>query len=466
MESSKKLIKNSWIFTVGNLSSKILLIIMVPVYTYYLSKEDYGTADMILTTVSLILPIVTLSIFDATFRFSMDNKYNKKSIFTNSIVIFIIGILIISLIGIITYFFNFTISIFFYIIVIIQSFYAIISQFVKSLDKTKEFVIGGILITINTVCFNIILIMILRMGLEGYLLSIIFSNIISTIYLIFKININKYFDIKYFEFKLLKKMVKYSIPLIPNSIMWWIMNALDRYIIIFILGVEFNGLYAIAHKIPSIISLFSNAFFQAWQISAIQEKENKKEEFYNRIFSYYSVAMIIVASMIFVINKQFIQFILAEEYKSVWKYTPFLIMAVIFMGFSSFIGTNYIVIKKTKGILKTTILGAIINLFLNLLFIPIIGLNGAAISTMISFLIVFIIRLKDTKKFIYLDINKKTALQSLLVLLIQICIMYSNLNYQILIQVILFVVILNINRSIIKNIINKNLFIKFKKKYI
>lgn len=458
MNAYKKLLKNSGVFAIANLGSKLISIILVPYYTYVLSTAEYGTIDIITTNVSLILPLITLNIFDATLRFSVKSKYNNKDIFSSSIIVIILGNLIFLLgypfLNRIVLLKN--IAYLFYIIIFIQSINCVIAQFARGIGKVKEFAANGVINTFVLVISNIILLSKFKLGIKGYLISIILAYSISTIYLIISVRIWRFYSPKKINSKLIKEMTIYSIPLIPNSLMWWVMNASDRYAITMFLGIAANGIYAVAYKIPTVLNLLYSIFSQAWQLSAIEEGDSEnKSEFYTNVFKILSIVMLLGTSFIIMIVRPVIEIVLSTEYKDSWKYVPFLLLAVVFTSFSSFLGTNYIAMKETKGVFKTSLVGAILNIILNLILIPLIGINGAAIATMISFAIVWIIRIYDTKKFVMIKIDLKKLIYSLIIISLQICILYMKIKYYLIIEVILVILILIVNKSDLFNIINQ-----------
>lgn len=461
MSKYKKLFKNSVIFAIANLGTKIMTVLLVPFYTYVLSTEQYGTVDMIITTISLLLPVVSLSIFDSVLRFGMDRRYKKNTILTSSIIIMIIGFTI-SMIFIPIISFVEDVSsyiLLFYLILIAQGLNSIFSQFVRANGDIKLFAANGVLNTFITLFFNIILLVGYDMGISGYLISILIANIISCIFLIICGKIYKYFRLKYYSASITKEMLKYSIPLIPNSLMWWIMNVSDRYVITMVLGISANGIYAVANKIPSLLNILNSIFFQAWQMSAIEEgNSEKKDEFFSNVFNTFASIMLIGTSLILVVIKFVINIFLSVDFRDAWKFVPFLLLGVVFSSFSGFLGTNYIAMKKTSGVFKTSIIGAAINIILNIVFVPLIGMNAAAISTMISFLIVWILRIHDTKNFVNIKLDIKGILIMLIIISIQIIVLYSNIKYEVLIQTMFFIIIIVINytniRLLLKNRMN------------
>lgn len=237
----------------------------------------------------------------------------------------------------------------FYCIFIAQSFHTIIKQFARSINMSKVFVISDILYTIYFVLFNILFIYFFRLGVQGYFFSMIIAYILDLFYLLKRTNARQFIKRKYIDKSKMKLMFLYCIPLIPNNIMWWILNISDKFLITYFLGLSANGLYAVASKFPSIIANFHGVFFNAWQISAVEEYEElDKDEFYSNIFNVFFFLMLIFSSIYMIFNKFIIGMLVADEFYSAWKYAPILVMGVVFSSFSGFIGTNYIAMKKQE----------------------------------------------------------------------------------------------------------------------
>mgnify|MGYP003297786534 CR=1 FL=1 len=388
------LLKNSLIFTLANFGNKLITFIMVPLYTYVLEPEAYGTIDIVTTTSSLVIPIVFMCVSDAVMRYTMSTKYEKEDILTNGIFIYFQGLLITFFAMLL--FGRFPIieqyKWFFFGVLASNGLLLIFNQFLRSIDKVKEFAINGVLYTFSFVSCNIIFLLWLKRGINGYLCSMIIANTICIIYAFIMARAWRYL-VKHPSKEVLKIMLKYSVPLIPNSLMWWIMDASDKFVIAYFLGVNANGIYAIAKKLPTIIDTFHGIFNQAWQISAIQENDTDNAiEFTSSIYKTYTILLFCVVSLLMVVSRPMVKYLLAAEYSESWKYIPLLLLSVALSSLSGLLSANFIANEKTGIIFKTTVYGAIINTVLNIVMIPIMGINGAAFATAFSFLVVLLIR--------------------------------------------------------------------------
>lgn len=453
MNRYKKLIGNSIIFAIGNLGSKIISIILVPLYTYYLTTTEYGLVDIVITTSSMILPIVSLSIYEAALRFVMEKSQDENVVITNSLMITIIG----SIISLALYPLLKSMNVlnglleYMVIILILQAFQTLFAQVVRAFGKIQLYAVNGIIMTLVTGGMNILLLVYFDMGIDGYLLSMVIANIVSIVLFFLTAKIYKNIKITQFDRSLIKNMLIYSVPLIPNALMWWVINASNRYFILFFVGASANGLFAVANKIPSLLSILNTIFFKAWQLSAIEEFESKnKSQFYSEVFQYLSMVMFLGASGIIMVLKFVIEYTVSEEFYTSWKFVPFLLLGVIFSSFSAFLGTNYIAAKQTMGVFKTSVFGGVINVISNLIFVPLLGTNGAGLSTMLSFFVIWLLRVHDTKKFIRMKINIKNIVLNLSIIFTQILVLNLNLYtfIELGFELLLFIILLVINRSL------------------
>lgn len=457
MNKYNKLINNSILFAIGNFGSKFITIFMLPLYTYQLTQADYGITDLIQTSVSLLLPVVTMSIFDAVLRFSMDNKFEWKDVFSTGLVVTNISSLILLFLGILFLIFNKTFYLYIIIILIVQGYQILFSQFVKAINEVRLFAINGIVLSFATAAFNIIFLLVFNMGIVGYIIALFLANIVSNTYLFVRGELKRYIKIQKIDKALLKEMLKYSTPLIPNSIAWWSTNAISRYFILFFIGAASNGIYAVANKIPTLLSVVNSIFFQSWQMSAIEESESEgKENFYTNVYTIYYQLLFISTSAILVILKPLIKVIVAPNFYISWRYVPLLLLSVLYSSLSSFFGQFYIASKKTNGLFTTTILGAIVNVSLNIFLLPTIGLQGAGLSSTISFFILWGVRMRDSKKLVNISIDKMNIILNHIFLLFQLITLYTMSGIILYgVQALFTLSLLFVNRTMIKIILNK-----------
>lgn len=455
MDSYKKLMGNSIIFAIGNFGSKIITLVLVPLYTYYLTSSEYGTVDLVTTTVSLLLPLISMNIFEATLRFALEKDSNLSKALTNTVYIGKIGTVISLLLFPFLQIFlkDLELSIFIVLLLILQMFRSIYSQYARGSGSVKVFAIDGIVMTLVMAISNILFLTVFDLKLTGYLLSLVLANLISILYLTLTLKTRAVYDKNSRDKKYTKEMLNYSIPMIPNSIMWWLINASNRYFIFFFLSASANGLFAVSTKIPSVLNIISNIFTQAWQLSAIEEYDKEgNQTFFTTVFNAYSSLLFLVSGGIIVILKVVMTIIFADEYYKSWETIPFLMLGVIFSSLAAFLAANYLASKETKGVFKTSIYSGVISLILNVILIPLLGLMGAAIGNMFSFLFMFVIRYFDTQKYVSFKINFKVFILNIVAIFGLTFIQFMNLDLrtEFLILLTFYIVQLAINRDLIK----------------
>lgn len=419
--SYKKLFSNTIIFAIGSFSSKILVFLLLPLYTSALSQEAYGVADLLVQSANLLIPIVTLAITESVIRFGLDKKYNKKTVFTASLMIILCGMIVLAavmpFISMIKYVKGYGLLL--YVYVFIASIKLHVSEFIRAKQLVKLYAFNGIVTTFSMLILNIIFLLVLKIGILGYMLAIVLSDFISILFLTYIAQLYKYFSLKSLKKSVMKQMLVFSVPLMPAMIMWWITNVSDRFLVQGYLGEGANGIYAAAYKIPTIITTIYSMFNQAWNLSAITEYDSKKKEkFYSNVFNSNQSIIYVVAGGILLFLIPLTEILMSDKFFIAYKYTPILVLASIFTCFTSFFGSIYAATKKSKNSLYTILFGAILNIILNIILIPRIGINGASIATVVSYFLIFFLRIIDINRFMKIRVNIINMILSMMLLIV------------------------------------------------
>jgi O-antigen/teichoic acid export membrane protein len=421
----KYLLKNIGLLTLSNFATKLLSFFLVPLYTNVLTTAEYGTYDLFNTTIGVLLPILTLNIQDAVMRFSMDARYSKKAIVTVATKYLLISNLLVSGILVCNYVIDFSavvkqFSFYFFLMFLAQSLSGIITMYARGIDKISDLSVSSVISSAITIFLNIIFLIVFHFGLPGYFLANIIGPIFQCLYLIIKAHVIH--DIEWDgNFSNEEKILtKYSVPLISNSIAWWVNNASDRYIVVFFCGLAENGIYSVATKIPSILNIFQVIFNQAWSLSAVRDFDpNDRDGFFANTYRAYNCGMVILCSIIISFDKFLAKFLYAKDFYIAWKYVPWLTIAILFGAISGYIGGFFTAVKDSKVFAKSTIYGAVTNIVLNLILTPIIGVLGASVATAISYFEVWALRYWYSKRYIRIKINLARDLISYAFLVIQ-----------------------------------------------
>lgn len=409
-DRAQYLIKNTVIFTIGNFGAKLISFFLIPLYTNALTTEQYGIVDLVATVSTVAVPILTLNIAEAILRFALDKDANQKKIIqigTDLLIVgSVLGLLIIPICRCFAKLSDYAALT--YVYVIAAAFSQIYLSDLRGKELLVQYSVGNILNTFLIAVFNILFLLVFKQGIEGYLTAYILANIITGIYAVIvgkSLAGYHFFGIKR---RLAKEMVKYSVALIPNTFMWWIMNSSDRIMVSGMVSVAANGIYAISYKLPTMVSTITGIFNQAWSYSAIKEMDSKDEtEYNNQILKLLTCTVMIVGIAILTITKPFLKVYVSKSYYEAWKYVPFLIVGSVYMTLGTFFGTSYSVHKDSVGYVVSGFSGAILNVILNYFLIPKWQVYGAAFATCVSYVTVFIYRYFNTQK--YLKYNLHTS---------------------------------------------------------
>ena len=215
------------------------------------------------------------------------------------------------------------------------------------------------------------------------------------------------------------------------------------------LGSDANGIYAVACKIPTILTLIAGIFLEAWQFSAVSEARGSRNahiHFYSQIWSAFQGVMFFAGSLIIAFSHWEIRMLSTESYYSAWQYMPVLSMAMIFASFVTFMGSVYMVEKKSGLSFWTAMIGAAVNILLNLILIPTqLGVQGAALATLASYFLSFLIRAVSARRLIPFDLHTGRLTAGALVLSVQTVFIICRFPMWDIVQAVCIVILLILN---------------------
>lgn len=427
------LAKNTFLFTISNFGSKLLVVLLVPLYTRILSTADYGIVDLITTTSSLLIYVFTINIQDAVLRFAIDVKKDKEKYLSYGIFVLLIGSGLFAIA--ILVFWKFRVFkwesycyLFLFLNFFFMALYHILSNYLRAIDKVKQVAVAGIIMTAVTVGLNILFLVVVKFGIIGYLVSMVAGAVGAVVYCRTEVEIKPFQIFKYkCDEQSRKAMRSFSIPLIFNGVAWWVNNSIDKYFVVAICGAGANGIYAVAYKIPTILTVFHTIFSQAWNLSAIKEfDKNDSDGFFSKTYTLYNAALVIICSGLIFINVPLARLLFAKDFFAAWEYSSVLLISIIFSALAGFLGSIFTAVKDSKIFAVSTVISATLNCALNAMLIPIIRVQGAAIATAISFFMIWLIRLLCTRKYIKWHINLFRDVVAYVLLIIQVVIEHTE----------------------------------------
>lgn len=444
MNKKKEYVKNTCILLIGKFVTQFMSLFLLPLYTHYLLSADYGLVDLYQTYISLFVPVFLLCLDSAVFRFLIDsrnNKEEKEKIISSAVIktsiqsiLFAIIFFIISLFVKIQYYQYIIVN------VILIMFSNIFLQICRGEGKNVNYSIACIITGTITLISNLILIIGFKFGASSILISSSLANLCCIIFIFISMKLYKIIDFRKHSKDTEKSLTKYSVPLIPNALSWWIVNVSDRTIISIVINTAANGIYTVSCKFSNILNSVFSIFTMSWQESASLHinDEDKDEFFSSMINNIYTFFTLISISLIFIVTIAF-KIIIGEQYLDAYNYIPILILANSFNVLIGLFGGIYIAKKITKKMTSTTIVSAIINLVINVALIKFIGLYAACFSTLISYFIMAIYRYFDVQKYVKVKIYLKTIVTSIVSFITAFIAYYYN---NIIISILLFMITL------------------------
>ena len=398
----KRLMSNTFLFAISTFSSRLLFFVMAPLFSYWFDTQEMaGIKDLLNQFANFTIPLVSLGISNAVIRFGLEKGVRKKHVYTNGFVAIGMGFALLMLLfpflRKVSWFSDYIILL--YVYVLVSCLRTLNCQFVRARQLNRLYAIDGILCTVVTCLFYVVFLRQLNMGPTGYLLAVICGDGFSTLFLFFIASLWRYIDFGRARRPLMKKMLRYALPLMPASIFWWVTNASDQLFVAAMLenGEAWTAIYGASYRLPTILTIISTVFTEAWQISAFTDgTDAQRESFFSRVFSAYQSVLFLAGAGIILMAQPYMM-IFREDYFVGWKFIPLLTLATVFASLNNFLNSIYMVEKRSGLSLATMAVGAGVNCVLNFLLIPKIGVNGAALATFISYLLVFFLRAYNTR---------------------------------------------------------------------
>lgn len=384
---------------------------MTPLYAAWLSVGDYGTFDVITTYSSLLIPFVTLSVSEALFRFMLDTKTTnqKKQVASTAFAIYCVGACIVTTAGIIVAVVRndlvpLAVSVIAYVLAEMLYNYAMTA--LRGLKHLDQYALGNILFVLGLAIATVITVYVFDLGLAGILIGYAIGDVIAVTVMVSLSKLHRLISFAAVASSELKRMVKYSIPVLPNAVSWWIINASDRAIISVFLGAEANAVYAIANKLSGLCSTLFSVFHLSWQQSATEALDDADRDiYYSNVFSTITRTIASICILVIGVNHLFFDILFSEAYSQGRYIAPILAFAVLLSVQAQFIGGIYVALKWSKKNGATTLVAAVVNAGLNLVLVSELGLCAAALSTLAAYAVLLILRLLDVRRKIGLKVS-------------------------------------------------------------
>lgn len=417
MKRQKELLNNTVILAIGQFVPNLISLFFLPILTRTFTSEEYGIYDLVWAINALVLPCFSFQIQQAVFRFLLkaDTEEKKKDIITNTYAIFAMTSILYIILCIVLnrLYFSITTSVLIVLLFYFNSLFRIDGMIVRGLGNNRGYSFASVIYAISYIIIALLLLFVLRMGVDGIVLASTVAHILSCLFLHIKNKSYRYITTKKISKTTIFKLLKYSLPIVPSSISIWVINFTDRLIITSLLGVASNGIYSVANKFPNIYTKIYTVFNLAWTENASKSfDEGDYKTYYSEISN--QMLRLFVGAISFLMSMSFViyHFIIGSDYVDGYRQVPILYLGVLLNSFVAYYGGIYIALGKTKSIGITSAIGAVVNIVINVLFVRRIGLYAASISTVVAYLLILIYRIIAIHKCVKIRYDLKMAVIS------------------------------------------------------
>ena len=423
------LLGNTLVFALGGLAVKAVSLVLMPLYTTALTAGEYGTAELLNSAIEIVLPLLSLGVVEALYRFSIDDDVPKDELFANSLVVLGGGLVctgVACALGSVLW--NMEHAAAFFVLFCSVCVFKATTQLARGLGHVRRFVLYGLINALAMVVSTYLLLVRAHLGVEGYLWSFTIGYLVGG--LVAFLGSAEYRLLAPFRVDrdLLRRMLVYSLPLVPNLLSWWLVSVSGRYVVLWGSGVVAAGLFTAASKMPALVNIVASVFQQAWQYSTAREINSPdRGTFFGVVMRGYSLATLTVAGLVIALNRPISRVMLQAEFAEGWRYVPLLMLVASFGVISIFFESFYQALKNSGVLMASTALGAGVNVVLGVALVPFMGPWGAGLAGAVAYMLVLVVRARDLRRRINLPIDRlRLGYQLALLISITACMSFDG----------------------------------------
>ena len=423
------LLGNTLVFALGGLAIKAVSLVLMPLYTTALTAGEYGTAELLNSAIEIVLPLLSAGVVEALYRFSIDDDVPKDELFAGSLVVLGGGLVctgVACALGRVLW--NMEHAGSFFVLFCSVCVFKATTQLARGLGHVRRFVAYGLINALAMVVSTYLLLVRAHLGVEGYLWSFTIGYLVGG--LVAFLGSAEYRLLAPFRVDrdLLRRMLVYSLPLVPNLLSWWLVSVSGRYVVLWGSGVVAAGLFTAASKMPALVNIVASVFQQAWQYSTAREIDSPdRGAFFGVVMRGYSLATLTVAGLVIALNRPISRVMLQAEFAEGWRYVPLLMLVASFGVISIFFESFYQALKNSGVLMASTALGAGVNVVLGVALVPFMGPWGAGLAGAVAYMLVLVVRARDLRRRINLPIDRlRLSYQLALLISITACMSFDG----------------------------------------
>ena len=423
------LLGNTLVFALGGLAIKAVSLVLMPLYTTALTAGEYGTAELLNSAIEIVLPLLSVGVVEALYRFSIDDDVPKDELFAGSLVVLGGGVVcagVACALGSVLW--NMEHAAAFFVLFCSVCVFKATTQLARGLGHVRRFVVYGLINALAMVVSTYLLLVRAHTGIEGYLWSYTIGYLVGGLVAFLGSAEYRFLAPFRIDRALLRRMLVYSLPLVPNLLSWWLVSVSGRYVVLWGSGVVAAGLFTAASKMPALVNIVASVFQQAWQYSTAREIDSPdRGAFFGVVMRGYSLATLTVAGLVIALNRPISRVMLQAEFAEGWRYVPLLMLVASFGVISIFFESFYQALKNSGVLMASTALGAGVNVVLGVALVPFMGPWGAGLAGAVAYMLVLVVRARDLRRRINLPIDRlRLTYQLALLISITACMSFDG----------------------------------------
>ena len=423
------LLGNTLVFALGGLAIKAVSLVLMPLYTTALTAGEYGTAELLNSAIEIVLPLLSAGVVEALYRFSIDDDVPKDELFADSLVVLGGGVVCAGAacaLGHVLW--NMEHAGSFFVLFCSVCLFKATTQLARGLGHVRRFVAYGLINALAMVVSTYLLLVRAHTGIEGYLWSYTIGYLVGGLAAFLGSAEYRLLAPFRVDRALLRRMLVYSLPLVPNLLSWWLVSVSGRYVVLWGSGVVAAGLFTAASKMPALVNIVASVFQQAWQYSTAREIDSPdRGAFFGSVLRGYSLATLSTAGLVIALNRPISRVMLQAEFAEGWRYVPLLMLVASFGVISIFFESFYQALKNSGVLMVSTALGAVVNVVLGVALVPFMGPWGAGLAGAVAYMLVLVVRARDLRRRINLPIDRlRLTYQLALLISITACMSFDG----------------------------------------
>ena len=411
----KQFLKSVGIYAVGNIGSKLITFLMIPLYTFFVETSEFGYYDLCLTAVMLLTSFASLQLRDGAFRFLIDSKTDEEKtevvsatmrLLSRSLLVFML------LSALVAFVYPVRCLWLSFGLLVSMALIEVFGQMARGVGETKTFVVSNIISAFSIGALSVVFVVWCGWGITGIFLANIFARMIAVVYIEIRVGLlRKYFNVSLKSSGMTRDLLRYVLPLLPSVMCWWLTTSSDRFFIQHYFTLSDNGIYAVAARFGAIMQIVGAIIFQAWQEMALRQYNSlDRDKFFSEMVNLFIMFMSIAALCFAFGLKIVYPFIVSPEYVAGIVYVFPIIASSVLYALSNILEVGYQCSFETGRALLGVGVSAAVNILLNFVLIQTIGIYGVVVTSVVTYAVLLGFRIHDSRRYFKINISKMSIL--------------------------------------------------------